>query len=219
MARARPHPARRDRRPRPRRWRLGLAGAVAATVGLTALGVAGASRRQPEPPPLADDIEGEIAGLIDAGVPPDDPKIRLLEEQVEELRRGSGVTPPREPGVDLGARVAEARAAERGRERARQWERGIVDCEPLPGLLSVEELADATCLSVPQPDGSGRYVAVGRGGRVRSVAFGADGQVSRAPDRQLPSGVTPGPGNLAATPAGHLRVTVPGKAPVTIDLE
>ncbi|HYZ98352.1 MAG TPA: hypothetical protein VE575_06350 [Acidimicrobiales bacterium] len=234
MARARPTP----RTTRPRGYRGALVLAVGAAIGLTAIGVAGAARRQPEPPPLQRQIEDEIDAMVDAGVPADSPKVELLEEQVDELQRGNRATPRPEPGVDLGERVAEARAAERAEERApsgapgaaRQnttrgvptgpaWDRGVVECEPVPGVLTAEEVADATCVSVPQPDGSNRYVAVGGDGVVRTVAFGDDGAIGRRPDRPLPPGLARGKASFAPTDGGDLRVNVPGRASVTIEVD
>ena len=58
--------------------------------------------------------------MIDSGVPADDPKIEMLEAQADELRRSTRADPTLEPGVDLGRRVADAKAAE-SRVRARDW--------------------------------------------------------------------------------------------------
>jgi hypothetical protein len=184
--------------------------------------------------------------MIDSGVPADDPKVEMLEAQVDELRRSTRANPPREPGVDLGRRVADAKAAEQAADRARDravrtragsaasagiagqattagvptgpaWQSGTVECEPVPQILTAREVAGATCLGVPQPDGSTRYVAVGRDGVVRTVAFGPDGQVRRGPDRLMPGGAAPD-ATVAPTDAGDIRVTVGGRAPVTVDV-
>jgi hypothetical protein len=227
--------------------RVALSAAVVASLGLTAVGVAGASRRQPAPTEVERQVQREIDSMIDSGVPEDHPKVEMLEAQVDELRRGARADPPKEPGVDLRQRVADARAADRAADLARDravrtraglaasagvagqattagvptgpaWQSGTVECEPVPQILTAEDVAGATCLSVPQPDGSTRYVAVGRDGVVRTVAFGADGKVGRGPDRQVPGGVAPGATAVGPTPAGDIRVTVRGKAPVTVDV-
>jgi hypothetical protein len=227
--------------------RLALAAAMVASIGLTVAGVAGASRRQPAPTEMERQVQGEIDAMIESGVPEDDPKVEMLEDQVDELRRSDRADPPREPGVDLRQRVADARAAERAADRARDqagragagsaasadvagqvtaagvptgpaWQRGTVECEPVPQALTADEVAGAICVSVPQPDGSTRYVAVGRDGVVRTVAFGADGKVGRGPDRRVPGGVTPGATSVGPTPAGDIRVVAQGKAPVTVDV-
>jgi hypothetical protein len=227
--------------------RLALAAAVAASIGLTAAGIAGAAGRQPAPTEAERQVQREIDAMIDSGVPADDAKVEMLEEQVDDLRRSTQADPPSEPGVDLRQRVADAKAAEQAAARARDraaWsgarsaaaagvagqhttagvhtgpasQSGIVECEPIPQILTAEEVAGATCLSVPQPDGSSRYVAVGRDGVVRTVAFGPDGKVGRRPDRRVPGGVAAGATAIAPTAAGDVRVTVTGKAPVTVDL-
>lgn len=210
---------------RPRR--LALVAAVAASTGLTAVGIAGAARREPPPTEAERQIRGEIDAMLDSGVPENDPKVVLLEDQAEELRRSNRSNPPREPGIDLGRRVADARASEGVAGRATAagvatgpaWQSGAVECEPLPGILTAAEVAGATCLGVPQPDGSSRYVAVGRDGIVRTVAFGSDGTVGRGPDRRVPGGLAPGVATMRPTAAGDIRVTVDGRAPVTIDVE
>jgi hypothetical protein len=215
--------------------RLAFGAAVVASIGLTAVGVAGASRRQPAPTEAERQVQREIDAMIDSGVPADDAKVEMLEAQVDELRRSTQADPPSEPGVDLGQRVAEAKAAEQAADRARDlaarsrarspaaaaptgpaWESGTVECEPIPQILTAEEVAGATCVGVPQPDGSTRYVAVGRDGVVRTVAFGPEGNVRRGPDRLVPGGAAAG-ASVAPTTAGDVRVTVGGRT-VTIDL-
>ena len=254
--RARPHSSASRRVGRGRRQgldglgrsrRLALGAAIVASIGLTESGVAGAARRQPAPTEVERQVQREIEGMIESGMPEDDPKVEMLEDQVDELRRGDRANPPKEPGVDLRQRVADAKAAERAAARARDqagrtgagsaasadaagqataggvptgpaWQRGTVECEPVPRALTADEVAGAICLSVPQPDGSTRYVAVGRDGVVRTVAFGADGTVGRGPDRRVPGGVTPGATSVGPTAAGDIRVVARGQAPVTVDL-
>jgi hypothetical protein len=225
--------------------RLALGAAVVAAIGLTAVGVAGASRRQPAPTEAERQVQREIDAMIDSGVPADDAKVEMLEAQADELRRSTQADPPTEPGVDLGERVAKAKAAERAADRARgravrsragsaastgvagqattagvptgpAWQSGTVECEPVPQILTAQEVAGATCLGVPQPDGSTRYVAVGRDGVVRTVAFGPDGEVHRGPDHLMPGGAAPG-ATVGPTAAGDIRVTVGGRA-VTVDI-
>ncbi|MGH9288663.1 MAG: hypothetical protein ACRD0V_10330, partial [Acidimicrobiales bacterium] len=117
--RSRPHrmTSRRNGPSGPRRVALGAA--VVASIGLTAVGVAGAARRQPAPTEVERQVQREIDSMIDSGVPEDDPKVTMLEDQVDKLRRSARADPPREPGVDLRQRVADARAADRAADRAR----------------------------------------------------------------------------------------------------
>ncbi len=245
--RTRPHRPSAPRHRLSAQRRLALGAAVVASIGLTAVGVAGADRRQPAPTEAERQVQREIDAMIDSGVPADDPKVEMLEHQVNDLRRSTRANPSKEPGVDLGQRVADAKAAEQAADRARErsvptragsessagvagqattagvptgpaWQSGTVECEPVPQILTAEEVAGATCVSVPQPDGSTRYVAVGRDGVVRSVAFGPDGKVGRGPDRSVPGGVAPGATAIRPTAAGDIRVTVSGQVPVTVDL-
>jgi hypothetical protein len=244
--RARPHRRNDSRHGLGGHRRLALGAAVAASIGLTVVGVAGATRRQPAPTEAESQVRREIDAMIDGGVPADDPKVEMLEAQADELRRSTRAEPPKEPGVDLGRRVADAKAAEQAAERARDravrtrarsaasagiagqatnagvptgpaWQSGTVECEPVPQILTAREVAGATCLGVPQPDGSSRYVAVGRDGVVRTVAFGPDGQVRRGPDRRVPGGAAPG-ATVVPTDAGDIRVAAEGRAPVTVDV-
>jgi hypothetical protein len=239
----------RHRRPG-RARRVALAAAIVATAGSTAIGVAGARREQPAPTPVERQLQEEIDTMVAAGVPEDDPKVELLRDQVEELRRGRRTNAPKEPGVDLRDVVADARAADRANRQAVDraaasaatgeaagtdrssaptagqarvpsaagWPSGPVECEPVPGVLTAEEVAGATCASVAQPDGSSRYVAVGRDGTVRTAAFGADGSVRRHPDRPVPGGVAAGRPSVTPTAEGDIQVTSPGKAPVAVDI-
>lgn len=117
--RTRPHRPSAPRRGLGGHRRLALGAAVVASIGLTAVGVAGASRRQPAPTEAERQVQREIDAMIDSGVPADDAKVEMLEAQADELRRSTQVDPPKEPGVDLGQRVAKAKAAEQAADRAR----------------------------------------------------------------------------------------------------
>jgi hypothetical protein len=242
---------------RPWTGRLRALGSTALLPALLLAAVAAASAVSAslaEPP--ASDVEqqlgAEIEGMVDAGMPADDPKVELLEEQHDALAAGNGRPARREPGVDTGARLAEADQVTGAQARAeaagaaaaavqpradggapapaastaaaaaatgdgQRWESGPVVCEPMPGLLTMGELAGATCLSVPQPDGTSRYVVVAGDGTVRSVRFGTDGAVRRLRDTAL-AGPAPRGTAIAVTAAGDLRVAAPGRASATVDL-
>ncbi len=211
------------RRPRAARVRTLGPKALLPAVLLAAVAASSAVSASLAEPPVSDveqQLDAEIEGMVDAGVPADDPKVEMLEEQLDELADGNGAPARREPGVDTGARLTEAEQVTDAQARAeaaagaaagavqpraaggapaastaagtpaaaaadgRRWESGIVACEPLPGLLTMGEVAGATCLSVPQPDGTSRYVALAADGTVRSVRFGTDGAVQRMPDER-----------------------------------
>lgn len=201
-----------SRRDGPGRGAVLLAALALAAVAASA--AAGAALSEPAPTAVEQQLRAEIEGMVDAGVPRDDPKVALVEEQLADVEAGDGARGPTEPGVDVGALLAEARAEPAG---GTPWQSGAVLCEPVPDLLSADDVADATCLSVPQPDGTGRYVAIAPDGVVRTVRFGNDGDVRRLPDRRVPGRPAPGAA-MSPTPQGDLRVTPPGGATATVDL-
>jgi hypothetical protein len=232
-------PVRRRRAARAVARRALVPATLLAAVGASA--AASASLAEPPPSTLEAQLEAEIDGMIDEGVAAGSPKLEMLEEQLAAIEEGTGEPAAREPGVDTAVRLGEAeevteaqaqaeaagpvgaraRAADIDDElveegEAARWETGTVECEPVPGMLTVDEVAGATCLSVPQPDGTSRYVAVGADGTVRSVRFGTDGAVRRVRDTALP--VPPRGASVAVTAAGDLRVAAPGRAPATVDL-
>ena len=218
------------RRRRTRRGNLLLGTVVLAAVAASA--AASAALSEPAPSAIEQQLRDEIDGMLEAGLDEDDPKVDMVEEQLSAIEEGKG-QPARERGVDAGAMLAEAAddvaaaaEAEAGRggpgagppaDEDLAWESGPVLCEPVPGLLSVEEIAGATCLSVPQPDGTSRYVAVAPDGVVRSVRFGNDGEVRRLDDTRARGPLAAGTA-LAPTPEGDLRVTPPGRAAAAVDL-
>ena len=232
----RPDPQPDEPSPRRRRTR-GRGAALVAALALAAVSAsaaASAALSDEQPPVEAEQqLRAEIEGMIEAGLAPDDPKVEMVEDQLEALEDGAGVPARRERGVDTGAMLAEAEAAdeslavtERGARSAADataagdaagWESGTIMCEPLPGLLSIDELAGATCLSIPQPDGTSRYVAVAPDGVVRSVHFGNDGDVYRLDDRRLQASAARG-ATLAPTPEGDLQASRAGAAPVIVDV-
>ena len=215
-------------RPRSRRRGRGhgavlFAGIVLAAVAAAA--AAGAAVGEDPPTEVEAQLEAEIDGMVESGVPEDDPKVEMLEEEAEAVEDGTGEPARRESGVDTGAlldeaaeqKAADAAAGDRVAAGDSGWESGTVVCEPVPGLLSVEEIAGATCVSVPQPDGTSRYVAVAPDGTMRTVLFGADGDVRRVDDTTL-SAPPPPDAAFAPTPEGDLRVAPPGEPPATVEV-
>lgn len=123
-------------------------------------------------------LQTELDAMLEAGVHPDDPKVGLLEDELEDLEAladAEGVpAPPPEPPPDAddGPDVGERRE---------------VDCEPVPpDLLTMDDIADATCYVEPQSDGGTRYIAVGPDGTERTVRFSVGGGATREPD--VPNG-------------------------------
>jgi hypothetical protein len=200
-----------------------LSALVLAAVAASA--AASATLGQDPPTQVERQLDAEIEGMVDSGVPADDPKVEMLEDEVAAIEDGDGEAARREAGVDIGevlegeespdpsgssAADAEVAGSDDG------WQSGTVVCEPIPGLLSADEIAGARCVSVPQPDGSSRYVAVSPDGTVRTVLFGDDGVVHREADTALAA--PPADAALAPTPEGDLQVAPPGEAPATVDL-
>jgi hypothetical protein len=173
--------------PRRARRLLARTAMVAAGVALagTVATIAGAA--QPTP---TDQRQGggaallsdEIAAMRASGLRADDPKVRMLQGDLAALERGRDVTPPTEPGVDVGAVLGDpgARDATTDRSDTRAWDNGVVQCEEIPpDLLTAADIAGATCTSTVDSDGGSHYKAVGPGGTVHSVHFAADGTVTR----------------------------------------
>ena len=229
-------PSSSSRGPRPRRGALLTATLVLSAVAASA--AASAALSEEAPVPLENELQAEIDGMVESGVDPGDPKVELLEESLEQLEDGADADPPAERGVDVEALLEQAEAAEategaivqprssdRGVAAADDngdaadpaWESGEIVCEPIPGMLGADEIAGARCASVPQPDGTSRYVAIGADGTVRTVAFGHDGQVQRLADASVGTPVA-ADAAVVPTPEGDLVVTPPGQAAHPVDL-
>jgi hypothetical protein len=218
----------------PTRRRLGTKALVVAA-GLAAAGVVvaggrGDASRSQAPPttsPAAAQVEAEAEAMVDAGASPNDPKVEMLEQDAEALEDAAETPPRPEPGVDLAAKAdagqqastpSEARALTEEMRSDQPAVTGGVMCEPIPQLLSAEEVAGARCYSIPQPDGTSRYVAVTPDGRVLIVEFAPGGEVRRLPESRLPAGAQTATAQLAPDPAGDLSVRPPDAAPATVDL-
>ncbi|MFP3900771.1 MAG: hypothetical protein ACLFXM_07930 [Acidimicrobiia bacterium] len=199
-----------------RRTVLGLAVVVAAALA----GSAAAASLSDDPPP---DVEAmlreEIEAMIAAGVPEDHPKVESLREDLRAMERSHDTDAPAEPGVDLGARVDTARErVAAGASGTGGWDRGEVLCEPVPGLLTIDDVADAVCVSAPQPDGTNRYVAIGPDEVAHVVTFDDEGEVARLADRSVPGPIVPGETSVTPTADGDLQITPPGRPPAVADL-
>lgn len=223
----------RHREPGRGRRRLRRRGAVIATAGaltvgglvgaLLATGTAGATSGQNPGPPsdVVQQLEDEIAAMLEEGVPAADPKVEMLEDEVDALAAGAQAA----PGFRTNAAPAPGRASTpaEGRRLAAQGgqpaERGPIECEPVPQLLEADEIDGATCLSVPQPDGSSRYLAVGPAGNVHVIRFGAGGDVERLPDKQLPGGRRPADVEMAPNAEGDVEILSDGEHVDTLEVE
>jgi len=176
-----------------------------------------------------DILRSEVEAMLASGMAPDDPKVAALQRDLASLERGTRIRQPGEPGLDmsrvLGAprgRGARSVAVDEVTPRtSTAWDQGAVDCEPLPpNLLTAADVAGARCASVPQPDGSGRYVALAPDGTLRVVQFEPDGPVTREPDRHV-DGIPPSLDgvSLGVDGSGRLVVTVEGApGPTIVDL-
>lgn len=219
-------PERRHRRRPGRPGRRRLTALATAAGALVAAGAAATAPGHPgeEPRPEAvTQIEGEIETMRAGGLPADHPKVDMLEAEIDALVEGGEAEPAPDPGMDPPPGDAGAATPDEAARAADDFgpvptEVGAVECEPLPQMLTVDEVADASCLSVPQPDGSTRYVAVRPAGEVHVIGFGPGGQVERLPDRELPA--DPG-GAIELVPddAGDVRVLSGDAEVATLDLD
>jgi hypothetical protein len=199
-----------------------LVAIVVAAVAASA--VASASLSQPAPVPAEERLQRDIDNMIAAGLDPDDPKVEMVRRDLEALQAGRTATTSADMNRRAGNVIADARAADADAGDARAaaggapaWDSGPVECEVVPGLLTAPEVAGATCVSVPQPDGTSRYLAIAADGAVRAVLFGPDGHVTRLPDFHLPAAPAAG-ASFAPTPEGDLQATNPGQPPTVADV-
>jgi hypothetical protein len=209
----------------PRRHRRATSATLLVAVIVAALGasaVASATLSQPAPVPAEQQLQEDIDNMIAAGLGPHDPKVEMLRRDLADLKAGRTATTredmSRRAGAALDqARVADAGGARAATEAAPAWDSGSVECEVVPGLLTAPEVTGATCVSIPQPDGTARYLAIAADGTVRAVLFGPNGHVTRLPDFHLPAAPAAG-ATFAPTPEGDLQVASPGQAPAVVDV-
>jgi hypothetical protein len=194
------------RRPRP------AAAAVASAGLVVALAVAGAAAAASGggdngPPGAVTELRREVADMRHAGLPADHPKVRLLEREIAELEDDTTATSIADPG--RGGDPGDAGDQDAGTDV--EAESGMVECEPVPLALNDRE-ADAAvaCASVPQPDGTSRYLALEPDGTVHVVEFGHGGHVRRLPDRELPPGATARSTRLVPEDDGSVTVESSG---------
>ncbi len=205
--------------------------AVAIALALGGAGDAPASQApRPRQSPGAAQLRSEVDGMIAEGVSPDDPKVRMLEDDARALDAAAAAPHRADPSVDANAVAAQADAGRLARTpaeaQARADEmrssqpavRGTILCEPVPGMLTAAEVAGATCYSVPQADGTSRFVAVTPGGKVLIVEFAPGGDLHRLPDRALPPGTAPADATMRAGTSGDLLVSSPGRGTTSVDL-
>jgi len=113
-------------------------------------------------------LQAELDAMAAAGLPADDPKVAMLRDDLASFERGMHTVAPVEPAVDPATRDV-------GVADEASLDNGLVECEPLPGLLTADDVAGARCSSLLQPDGSSLYVAERPDGTRSTVRFAADG--------------------------------------------
>jgi hypothetical protein len=203
-----------------------------AALGIAVVGSASASGQtaDPAPPGVAIELQREVDAMLAGGLPPDHPKVRMLEREVEALVDGTDAVPVPDPGMDSAesatraANGAEATTPEEAvqledeLDAGDEAEAGAVECEPVPRVLTAAEVAGASsCVSVPQPDGTSRYLAVEPSGQVHVVRFGDGGSVGRMPDLQLPAGTEAADVTLVPGDDGEVQVMSAGTEVATLD--
>jgi hypothetical protein len=210
------------------RTRTILAGAALAVVIAGSASASPGQSSDPAPPGAVVELQQEIDAMRAAGLPADHPKVEMLQREVDALVAGTDATPVPDPGAG-GPSAARGQAATPEQavrleeqidagDEGDDAESGTVECEPVPQALTAAEVASASsCLSVPQPDGTSRYLAVEPSGQVHVVRFGDDGHVERLPDQQLPAGATQGQVRLVPDEAGDVEVLSGGAEVGTLD--
>lgn len=117
-------------------------------------------------------LQGEIDAMAAAGLPADHPKVAMLRDDLASFERGAQAVAPAEPAEPT------TRAVDDSGADSAALDNGVVDCEPLPGLLTADDVAGARCSSVVQPDGSNLYVAERPDGTRTTVRFSPDGSLT-----------------------------------------
>lgn len=213
-----------------RRGVMWVAGAVGAVlVAGTAAASSSAGQQGSSPPDAVTELQREVDAMRADGLPADHPKVRMLEREIGALEAGSTATTVPDPGMSGAARGARAASPVEAAELADELgadqsaEAGTVECEPVPQALTAAEVAAAaSCLSVPQPDGTSRYLAVEPEGTVHVVSFGDDGRVTRLEDRELPAEAAAAGDDddvtLVPEPDGSVTVVSDGVEVATLDL-
>ncbi|HLM64973.1 MAG TPA: hypothetical protein VK306_11795 [Acidimicrobiales bacterium] len=218
-------PDRRDERASTRQ-RLTVATAALALGAVVAVSARGASGDQ-QRPAVVETLQDEIDDMVSAGMSEDDPKVRMLQEELDALVDDLGDHGQDEDGVDLQAAseagempdTPEEAAARADEVRPDQpAERGPVECEVVPQQLSADEVTGARCVSVPQPDGTSLYVVVAADGAVHIVEFGPQGRVQRLDNRRLPAGVDARRVELVPDRTGDLVLQAGGRRLGALDL-
>lgn len=179
--------------------------ALAVTAAVAMLAVAGGRSIANETPTGDEVIEQEIAGLLEAGLDEDDPKVAALREDLE-----------RAPGSAKATEPKELEQADRELlDGQPDYDRGRVRCDVVPpDLLTVDDIEGATCVVAPQPDGTARYVAISPDGVARVVVFG-DGGPRRLEDQHAEA---PGNAPIDVTDDGDI-VVGQGADRAVIDLD
>lgn len=150
-----------------------VAASVGAAIGAGAVGARLLDEQSDRAVTARTVLQSEIDAMKAAGIPAADPKVRMLQAELDALTDLESADPVPEAGVDL-EEVAEGGQRDvqlDAPDPEETWEDGPVECEPIPQKLSVEDIAGATCFVEPRPQGGARYVAVAPDGTTHEVIF------------------------------------------------
>lgn len=125
-------------------------------------------------------LQADLDATLEAGLPADDPKVQMLEEEIAALDALEDAEPV--PELEADQLESASGAGQRGAtgDSDERWDSGSVACEPLPGLLTADALRGATCRVEPQGDGSVLYIVTFADGNEQAVPFG-DGTAQATP--------------------------------------
>lgn len=124
----------------------GVVTSLAATYSLSAADTE-------QPPPTAVEVGRQISDMTAAGVPPDSPKIKMLE------------------GVRTEILAADPTATEPGPyDEVHGWPlQGEIECDALPGITDAYDLTGSRCVSIPRGGDARLFVFVTPRGQALAV--------------------------------------------------
>lgn len=173
---------------------IGVLVAAASLIGFTWSGWADSS----DEPPTAVDVETQIDAMTSAGLPADDPKVKLLRQvRSEILAADPGASDPDPDGHSLESPA----------------DQGEIECEPLPPFTSSQDLTRARCVSVPRGADASLFVFLTP--RAEALVVDINPKQTSAHTHAIPPLPSLGDSKISVTDEGNIEVSTIG---VTISI-